>query len=67
MSDRFKILKVTVSSVLDLSKSRKDYKEVYDRISTRQINDIFHIIDKHTNDPKSIQREFKKYINRLFE
>ena len=67
MSDKFKELKETVGNIINLNKNRNDYKKVYDKVSNREIQDIFNIIDKHSNNPKSIERECKKYINGLFE
>ena len=65
MIDKFKDLKLTVGNVIELKKVSNDYEEIFDKISMNEIDDIFQIIDKYTNDQKAIEREIKKYINQL--
>ena len=65
MTDKFKDLKLTVGNVINIKKGNANYKEIFDKISMSEVDDIFKIIDKYSNDQKIIEREIKKYINQL--
>ena len=67
MTDKFKDLKLTVGHIMEMSEFSRTNKEICKKITMEEIEDIFQIIDKYSNDQKSIEREFKKYINELIK
>ena len=67
MNDKFKDLKATVDHVLGLKNLSGNKPKHHYEIEMSDIEDIFQIIDNYSNDPKKIEREYKKHINTVIK
>ncbi len=65
--DKFKELKLTVGQVMKLKKGHPNYKDLFDKISMNEIEDIFQIIDRYSGHPTVIERNLKGFINDLLK